>query len=941
VRTNLPVTQKEVPVGPNDMIVSTTDTKGQIVSINDAFIRISGFTEAELIGQPHNIVRHPDMPSEAYADMWATLKAERSWTGVVKNRCKNGDHYWVVANATPVFRDGAVSGYMSVRRRAEPAQIAEAEAAYRQFKEGRAAGLTIRDGKVVSSGFSLGRAMKGLSIAARVYAIAALLVVGMVLLGLLGVSTTADTNQRLQTVYADRVVPLQQLKEVVDAYAVSIVDLTHKTRDGAEGYASALKKVEAAQAVIRSKWQAYVGTYLTDEEKKLSAEAETLMKQGDVVTERLKEILRQEDNAALTAFAAKELYPAIDPISDKVTELVNLQLREAKANVAMADAEAASFRTQLLVLIAVFAIVGLVLIGMLVKSIRRPIEEATHFFRLLGEGRTDASIDRDRRDELSAIAEAAVAMQIRSSYQLAEAELRANEMTRVKIALDNVSTGVMIADNARTVVYANDAVKRLLKTAEADIRQQLPGFDAEHLEGSNIDAFHKNPAHQASMLATLTKVHVAQLVIGPRHLVVTASPVINARGERIGSVAEWRDRTAEILVEKEVQAMVEAAGVGDLSKRIDLNGKEGFFLTLGGGLNQLVGNTQQALHTTSMALSRLADGDLTKTIDVDFDGIFGQLKDDTNSTITRLRDIVEQIQQSSDAINTAAKEIASGNTDLSSRTEEQASSLEETASSMEQLTSTVKHNADNAKQANDLAASAQKVAVSGGDVVGQVVQTMNAIHHSSSKIADIIGVIDGIAFQTNILALNAAVEAARAGEQGRGFAVVATEVRNLAQRSAAAAREIKGLISDSVEKVETGNKLVDRAGRTMEEIVGSIKQVARIMADIAEASKEQSSGIEQVSLAVSQMDEVTQQNAALVEEAAAAAESLEEQAHNLVQAVSTFRLSAESKAAARLEAPRQPAARATPELSAPLSRNSAKAPLALPKALDDDDWEEF
>jgi methyl-accepting chemotaxis protein len=254
---------------------------------------------------------------------------------------------------------------------------------------------------------------------------------------------------------------------------------------------------------------------------------------------------------------------------------------------------------------------------------------------------------------------------------------------------------------------------------------------------------------------------------------------------------------------------------------------------------------------------------------------------------------------------------------------------------MEQLTSTVKQNADNARQANELAGNAQQVAIKGGEVVGQVVDTMSAIHQSSSKIADIIGVIDGIAFQTNILALNAAVEAARAGEQGRGFAVVATEVRNLAQRSAAAAKEIKGLISDSVEKVETGNKLVDQAGRTMEEIVTSIKRVARIMGDISDASREQSSGIEQVSLAVSQMDEVTQQNAALVEEAAAAAESLEEQAHNLAQAVSVFRVDSATPAP-RLAAPQIPPRQST--LQRP--RVAPKKAQALPASLDDE-WEEF
>jgi methyl-accepting chemotaxis protein len=294
-------------------------------------------------------------------------------------------------------------------------------------------------------------------------------------------------------------------------------------------------------------------------------------------------------------------------------------------------------------------------------------------------------------------------------------------------------------------------------------------------------------------------------------------------------------------------------------------------------------------------LAALAKGDLTQTISGDYQGTFGQLKDDSNATVAQLTEIISRIKEAAETINTASKEIASGNTDLSQRTEEQASSLEETASSMEELTSTVKQNADNARQANQLAAGASDVAVRGGEVVGQVVHTMTSISESSKKIVDIISVIDGIAFQTNILALNAAVEAARAGEQGRGFAVVASEVRNLAQRSAAAAKEIKGLISDSVSKVESGTALVDQAGRTMQEVVTAVKRVTDIMAEISAASTEQSAGIEQVNQAISQMDDVTQQNAALVEEAAAAAESMEEQAQKLTAMMATFRLGTGSR----------------------------------------------
>ncbi|PNG46871.1 MULTISPECIES: methyl-accepting chemotaxis protein [unclassified Variovorax] len=286
----------------------------------------------------------------------------------------------------------------------------------------------------------------------------------------------------------------------------------------------------------------------------------------------------------------------------------------------------------------------------------------------------------------------------------------------------------------------------------------------------------------------------------------------------------------------------------------------------------------------------VASGDLSARIEVDSRDETGQLMNALRNMNASLARVVGDVRNGTDTIATASGQIASGNQDLSSRTEEQASSLQQTAASMEELTSTVKQNADNARQANQLALSASEVAVKGGDVVNQVVDTMASIHASSKKIVDIIGVIDGIAFQTNILALNAAVEAARAGEQGRGFAVVASEVRNLAQRSAAAAKEIKGLIDDSVGKVDAGTALVGEAGKTMEEIVGSIRRVTDIVGEISAASHEQTQGIEQINQAITQMDQVTQQNAALVEEAAAAAQSMQEQAGSLVQAVSVFRL---------------------------------------------------
>jgi methyl-accepting chemotaxis protein len=423
-----------------------------------------------------------------------------------------------------------------------------------------------------------------------------------------------------------------------------------------------------------------------------------------------------------------------------------------------------------------------------------------------------------------------------------------------------------------------------------------------------------------------------------------------------GQTKEGVNGTVDALTKivGEIKNIVEDAAVrGSFSTKMDLSGKQGYTRTLSELLNQLSNVTETGIADVVRVANALAKGDLTQTIDKDYPGSFGDMKNGVNGTVENLKVLVGEIKGATDTINTASREIASGNSDLSQRTEEQASSLEETASSMEELTSTVKQNTENAKQANQLAISASDVAGKGGAVVSQVVTTMDSINESSRKIVDIISVIDGIAFQTNILALNAAVEAARAGEQGRGFAVVAGEVRNLAQRSAAAAKEIKTLIGDSVEKVEGGSKLVAQAGQTMEEIVTSIKRVTDIMSEITAASVEQSQGIEQVNTAITQMDEVTQQNAALVEEAAAAAESLEEQAQNLAVSVGTFKVDEKAGQAVAIRAPAAAQTASAPARQAPAPAHKvhaqpkaapAKHPAAAkpkPVSGDDADWKEF
>ena len=476
-----------------------------------------------------------------------------------------------------------------------------------------------------------------------------------------------------------------------------------------------------------------------------------------------------------------------------------------------------------------------------------------------------------------------------------------DENSQIRASLDASRTGMMIADNDHIIRYVNRSVVALLRNQQQTLRQAFPDFDVDTLVGSSIHRFHANPARIRALLDQLSSQHVGRVQIGPVHFSQVVTPVFHADGSRSGFAVEWHDRTQELLLENSVADIVAAATAGDLEQRLAPVAEPGFIQALTLGINQLLDTVTRTSGELRGMLAALAAGNLDHRMQGSYAGDFEAMKQDANLTAERLAGIVEQIQHCSQAITTAAREIASGNDDLSRRTAQQAASLEETAASMEELTSTVRENADSARHANQLAIGAADVAARGGEVVQHVVDTMRAIEQTSQRIAEIISVIDGIAFQTNILALNAAVEAARAGEQGRGFAVVASEVRTLAQRSATAAQEIKALISDSVDKVGNGTRLVGEAGNTMDEIVGSVRQVTEIMARIAAASQEQSAGIEQVNHTVVHMDETTQQNAALVEEASAAARSMEQQADALASAVSVFRYSGSTVPAVQLQ----------------------------------------
>ncbi|HYQ25106.1 methyl-accepting chemotaxis protein [Stenotrophomonas sp.] len=465
----------------------------------------------------------------------------------------------------------------------------------------------------------------------------------------------------------------------------------------------------------------------------------------------------------------------------------------------------------------------------------------------------------------------------------------------------------------------NDEVGRLLEamqgmrgtlqavmTAQAEMAQRHDeGQISYRMDASAFPGeYGRMVADSNQLVASSTAVTQRLVEVMQRYAVGDLSVDMEALpGEKAVFTAAMATTKANLgAINEQIQQLAAAAAAGDFAVRGDSQRFEHDFRRMVETLNTMMQVSDQNLAALSTLLRAIAAGDLSTRMQGDFHGVFAVMRDDANSTVQQLTRIVGQIQQSAASIRLAAGEIASGNSDLSRRTEQQAANLEETAASMEELTSTVRQNAEHAQQANSLAASAAGVASEGGQVVSQVVRTMEQIEDSSQRIAEIISVIDGIAFQTNILALNAAVEAARAGEQGRGFAVVASEVRALAQRSAGAAKEIKGLIDASVAQVGAGAQLVHGAGRTMQDIVGQVGRVNDIMAEISAASREQSAGIEQVNQTVVQMDETTQQNAALVEEATAAARAMEDQAEQLAVAVSRFRLQPEVPAAATLRA---------------------------------------
>ncbi|KHS07467.1 chemotaxis protein [Xanthomonas phaseoli pv. phaseoli] len=667
-----------------------------------------------------------------------------------------------------------------------------------------------------------------------------------------GLITMSNARYELDTIVNNNMERIRLSSEMLDAntnVAIGLRDVVMVSGDAANR--RALDTIEKSRARYKQAHDALAAMPSSELEKK----ALTLVQEKrDVSVKFNNQILDygiRDQNQQAQALLQGAAAAAMDEQQAAIAANAALERRLSKDAYAAA---VASMHNGKIILasggIAALAISAL-LAWLITRSLTRPLSQATRTAEAIAAGDLRNDVHTTATDETGRLLQAMDKMQLQLRNLIAAQTDMAKHHDNGQISF-RIDATVFPGDYGR---MANDT--NALVASHVAVQNDLARIMGRYVIGELSEDMQPLPGEKAAFSNTMSQVKLN----------------LSAMNHQIKHLAQ-------------------AAANGDFSARGDVERFQFDFRVMVESLNQLMSTADGNLQSLSALLQSIAAGDLTARMSGDFRGVFAQMRDDANATASQLAQIVGNIQQSAVSINAAATEIAAGNQDLSQRTEQQAANLEETAASMEELTSTVKQNAESARQANQLAIGAARVASEGGDVVGKVVDTMSGIEASSKKIADIISVIDGIAFQTNILALNAAVEAARAGEQGRGFAVVASEVRTLAQRSSGAAKEIKDLIDDSVQRVAEGSALVHSAGKTMGEVVASVQRVTDIMGEISAASQEQSAGIEQVNQTITHMDETTQQNAALVEEATAAARSMEEQAVQLTDAVAIFKIDA-------------------------------------------------
>ncbi|MDG6778820.1 methyl-accepting chemotaxis protein [Thiomicrorhabdus sp. zzn3] len=733
MRENLPVTNEEYVIPKGLILVSKTDLHGTIVECNDSFQIASGFSREELLGQPHNLVRHPDVPPAVFRDMWQTLQSGMPWTQIVKNRRKDGGFYWVRANATPVYdQNGKTVGYLSVREVVGEDDKRAATQAYRDIATGKA---RIKHGQV-----SYGIRWQDWNLWSRLGPRSQMLVAGL-LVGVL---------------------------------------------------------------------------------------------------------------------------PLI--VTHTFAEVTPLQL-------------------------AIISALILLLSWLMGGFLQRSLKAATTALRRLAGGQKILSLEVTPGyiGQLNGVIDStALAM---GAYR-SEADSALDNANRLKLAMDHSLVNMMMTDVNQDIIYINEKFKAFLIERADTFKKYIPGFDPERVMGQSSALFDlgKDKNLKECLNTNREEVHYDQFSMGDLLVSLKMVPIHNRVGMYVGSMVEWEDKTLESALLNEVGKLHEGVLMGDLSYRVDMEKAHESVRPIAEALNTTLDSIVRSIDMSTEVAIAMSVGNFQKNITESFPGYFGVVKEALTVSMENISDILAGVQEVSEWIGRDSQEVREASAHLSESTQSQAASIEETSASLEEMTSSVTNSAESAKTAAIQAHEAAKKAEDGALIIAQAIESMEAINASSQRIGDIIGLVDSIAFQTNLLALNAAVEAARAGEHGRGFAVVAGEVRNLAGKSAEAAREIRGLIEDTLGKVEQGSGYVNHSGQALNEIRDAINGVQGIIDEISQASQEQSQGIIQVNQAMSEIDEAVQQNAAMAEQTSQVAQQLETLTYTMKQNAETFKI---------------------------------------------------
>ncbi|OAX85803.1 chemotaxis protein [Xanthomonas nasturtii] len=718
-----------------------------------------------------------------------------------------------------------------------------------------------------------------------------------------GLGTMAEARAQLDSIVKDRLVKIRLSNNMRAANSDIFIAM------GTLSMVTSQELNDQALETVKQKRQAYAHERKaldafppTPSGRKLRAQIDAAREVARDLNDQVMALAMQNKNDEAQKLMVEKARPAMTAWQARIDENVALQEKQTQASYEQAVAAMNRGKAMLIAGGVAVLVISSLLAVLITRSLTQPLNRATRTAESIAAGNLDNDVETRANDETGRLLKAMQKMQLQLRNLLAAQTDMAKRHDDGQISF-RIDAAAFPGDYGRMAHDTNTLVG-----SHIALKMRMSQIMGRYAIGDLSEDMERLPGEKAVISDTMAQVKA-----------------------NLGAM------------NSEIKQLAQAAANGDFSARGDAERFQYDFRVMVESLNTLMSTADGNLQSLSGLLQSIAAGDLTARMSGDFRGVFAQMRDDANATATQLAVIVSGIKASATSIKGAASEIAAGNQDLSQRTEQQAANLEETAASMEELTSTVKQNAESARQANQLAIGAAGVASQGGEIVSKVVETMSGIEASSKKIADIISVIDGISFQTNILALNAAVEAARAGEQGRGFAVVASEVRTLAQRSSAAAKEIKSLIDDSVQRVADGSVLVHSAGKTMGEIVSSVQRVTDIMGEISAASQEQSAGIEQVNQTVTSMDETTQQNAALVEEATAAARSLEEQAVGLTEAVAVFKIDAAYAAPTVRATPSRPVVSSALKAKVPAAGRTAAAQLraVVTAPSNDTSWQEF